>query len=146
MTVSPRMASGGNIRLKIPSLPVLLVASTKGGCAKTSIAQAIAIAAKQAGHRVLVLDLDPIGSLSKWQTRRQFARAMAEARRRKAGPIDADELNSLIEGILGEPVDPSEILVTDTQPHAIENALKIAVRGGITFVIIDVAGNLHNYG
>ncbi len=143
MTLPLHMASGGNPRLKIANLPVLLIANTKGGCAKTSIAQALAAEAKQNGHRVLVLDIDPIGSFSKWQIRRLFARALAEARRRKPGVV-ADELNSLIEEILAEPADPTEIIVTDTQPHAIENALKIGTRGGITFVIIDVAGSLHN--
>jgi chromosome partitioning protein len=144
MTIPLRMASTGNLRLKIANLPVLLIANTKGGCAKTSIAQALAAEAKRNGHRVLVLDIDPIGSFSKWQIRRVFARALAEARRRKPG-VAADELTSLIEEILAEPADPTEILVTDTQPHAIENALKVAARGGITFVIIDVAGSLHNY-
>ena len=66
MTLPLRMAPGGNLRLKIANLPVLLVANTKGGCAKTSIAQALAAEAKQNGHRV-VLDIDPIGSFSKWQ-------------------------------------------------------------------------------
>ena len=59
-------------RLKIPNLAVLLLAGTKGGTTKTSDAQAFAVAAKLAGHRVLVLDLDPIGAISKWHERRQF--------------------------------------------------------------------------
>ena len=130
--------------LKIPDLPVLLLASTKGGCAKTSIAQAFAVAAKRAGHKVLVLDLDPIGAISKWATRRRFTQATAEAKKRRPLATPA-ELAALIEEIEAEAVDPEEITVSSVQPHAIREALKIAKRNGVSFVVIDVQGSKHNY-
>jgi chromosome partitioning protein len=130
--------------LKIPNLAVLLLAGTKGGTSKTSNAQAFAVAAKLAGHRVLVLDLDPIGAISKWNERRRFARASAEAKRRKPNAAAA-ELAALIEDIEEEPPDPWDITVTSIQPHAIREALRIAKRNGVTFVVIDVAGSKHNY-
>jgi chromosome partitioning protein len=130
--------------LKIPNLAVLLLAGTKGGTTKTSDAQAFAVAAKLAGHRVLVLDLDPIGAISKWNERRRFARASAEAKRRKPNATTA-ELEALIEDIETEPPDPAEITVTSLQPHAIREALRIAKRNGVSFAVIDVAGSKHNY-
>lgn len=130
--------------LKIPNLAVLLLAGTKGGTTKTSDAQAFAVAAKLAGHRVLVLDLDPIGAISKWNERRRFARASAEAKRRKPDATPAERAE-LIEEIEAEPADPAEITVISIQPHAIREALKIARRNGVTFVVIDVAGSKHNY-
>ena len=130
--------------LKISGLPVLLIASTKGGCAKTSIAQAFAVAAKLAGHKVLVLDLDPIGAISKWAARRRFAQATAEAKKRKPNATPA-ELATLIDEIEAAPADPKEITVSSIQPHAIRDALKIAKRNGVTFVVIDVAGSKHNF-
>lgn len=129
--------------LKIPNLAVLLLAGTKGGTTKTSDAQAFAVAAKLAGHRVLVLDLDPIGAISKWHGRRRFAWASAEAKRRKPSAT-ADETAALIEDIEAEPPDPADITVTSIQPHAIREALRIAKRNGVTFVVIDVAGSKHN--
>jgi chromosome partitioning protein len=131
--------------LKIPNLAVLLLAGTKGGSAKTSNAQALAVAAKLAGHKVLVLDLDPIGAISKWHARRRFARASAQAKKRQPNATAA-ELAALIEQIEAGPQDDaSDITVSSIQPHAIREALRIAKRNGVTFVVIDVAGSKHNY-
>jgi cellulose biosynthesis protein BcsQ len=131
-------------KLKIPDLAVVLFAGTKGGSAKTSNAQAFAVAAKLAGYRVLVMDLDPIGAISKWGSRRRFAQATAEAKRRKPG-ASAAELMKLVEEIENGPTDPSEITISSIQPHAIREALRIAKRNGVNFVVIDVAGSKHNY-
>lgn len=131
-------------RLKIPDLAVLLFAGTKGGSAKTSNAQAVAVAAKLAGHRVLVIDLDPIGAISKWGGRRRFAQATAEAKRREPG-ASTGELAALVEEIESGPADPAEITISSIQPHAIHEALRIAKRNGVSFVVIDVAGSKHNF-
>lgn len=131
-------------KLKIPDLAVLLLAGTKGGSAKTSNAQAFAVAAKLAGHRVLVIDLDPIGAISKWGGRRRFAQATAEAKRRRPGAAPA-ELAALVEEVQSGPADPTEITISSIQPHAIREALGIAKRNGVSFVVIDVAGSKHNY-
>jgi chromosome partitioning protein len=131
-------------KLKIPDMAVLLLAGTKGGSAKTSIAQSFAVAAKLVGHTVLVLDLDPIGAISKWGSRRRFAQATAEAKKRKPNATPA-ELAALIEDIEGEATEPGEITVSSVQPHAIREALRIAKRNGVSFVVIDVAGSKHNF-
>lgn len=49
---------------------VLVLASQKGGSGKSTIAASLAVAAWQAGERVVVVDLDPQASLAEWgQTR-----------------------------------------------------------------------------
>ena len=53
-------------------------------------------------------------------------------------------MSALIEDIEAEPPDPADITVTSIQPHAIREALRIAKRNGVTFVVIDVAGSKHN--
>jgi chromosome partitioning protein len=45
----------------------------KGGTGKTTLAAALAVAAAQAGERVIALDLDPQGSLASWDKRRGIA-------------------------------------------------------------------------
>lgn len=50
---------------------VLVLASQKGGSGKTTIAASLAVAAVQAGERVVVVDLDPQGSLAEWGKARE---------------------------------------------------------------------------
>jgi hypothetical protein len=45
--------------------------SQKGGVGKTSLAASLAVAAQQAGETVIVLDLDPQGSLAAWGDERK---------------------------------------------------------------------------
>ena len=49
---------------------VLTLAAQKGGAGKTTIATSLAVAAAQEGEVVVVLDLDPQGSLREWSERR----------------------------------------------------------------------------
>ena len=60
----------------------------KGGAGKTTLAVALAVAATEAGEKVIALDLDPQGSLSAWGDDRE-AEAPAVDR------IDADKLARL---------------------------------------------------
>jgi chromosome partitioning protein len=48
---------------------IALVAQ-KGGSGKSTLAISLALAARQAGHTVCLLDTDPLGTLTKWQRRR----------------------------------------------------------------------------
>jgi chromosome partitioning protein len=48
---------------------IALVAQ-KGGSGKSTLATSLALAARQAGHTVCLLDTDPLGTLTKWQRRR----------------------------------------------------------------------------
>ncbi|MHC2021332.1 nucleotide-binding protein [Methylobacterium sp. CM6247] len=50
---------------------VLVLASQKGGSGKTTIAASLAVAARQDGERVVVVDLDPQGSLAEWGKARE---------------------------------------------------------------------------
>lgn len=127
--------------LKIPDLAVILTTSTKGGSGKTCTVQGILIAAKLAGFSVCALDLDPIGSLYKWKTRRKLTQAIATGKERYGRPPTDAELALL----LVEPDPPDEITVSPTQPHAIADSLKILKAAGKNFVVIDTAGSLQNF-
>lgn len=52
-------------------MKVLALVSSKGGSGKSTIAAYVAVAAAQAGKRVVILDADPQGSLLAWSGRRQ---------------------------------------------------------------------------
>src|SRR4051794_34677926 len=127
--------------LKIPGLPVVLTTNTKGGSGKTMTAQAIAVAAKQAGFLVCILDLDPIGSMYKWKSRRRFTQAVAKGTERYGRKPTPEEIALLLE----EPDPDDEITVTAAQPHALADSLKILKRVGRNFVIIDTQGSKQNY-
>ncbi|TXN06706.1 ParA family protein [Methylobacterium sp. WL122] len=47
-------------------MKILVLASQKGGSGKTTIAASLAVAAYEAGERVVVVDLDPQKSLTNW--------------------------------------------------------------------------------
>lgn len=47
-------------------MQVLVLASQKGGSGKSTIAASLAVAAWQAGERVVVVDMDPQASLAEW--------------------------------------------------------------------------------
>jgi cellulose biosynthesis protein BcsQ len=128
-------------KLKIPDFPVILTTSTKGGSGKTCTAQGILVAAKLAGFHVCALDLDPIGSLYKWKTRRKLTQAIARGKQQLGRPPTDEELAALI----GEPDPPDEITISPTQPHAIADSLKILKAAGKNFAVIDTAGSEHNY-
>jgi chromosome partitioning protein len=48
----------------------IVFATQKGGCGKSILAACVAVAAKEAGEHVFVLDMDPKGSLLRWSARR----------------------------------------------------------------------------
>ena len=50
---------------------ILSLASQKGGSGKSTLAGSLAVAAFQAGERVVVVDLDPQGSLAEWGRQRE---------------------------------------------------------------------------
>lgn len=50
---------------------ILSLASQKGGSGKSTLAASLAVAARQAGERVVVVDLDPQGSLAEWGKQRE---------------------------------------------------------------------------
>jgi chromosome partitioning protein len=60
-------------------LRTLAVVNRKGGSGKTTTAVNTAAALAEAGHAVLVLDLDPQGSASEWLDREGDSRGLSEA-------------------------------------------------------------------
>ncbi len=53
------------------SMRTIALVTQKGGTGKTTLAVSLAIAAQEAGEKVLALDLDPQGSLAAWGDSRQ---------------------------------------------------------------------------
>jgi len=73
----------------------------KGGSGKTTLAASLAVAATDAGERVIVLDLDPQASLVRWGERRQGANARNKV---MVEPLEAERLPRLcaiLEGLAG---------------------------------------------
>ena len=53
--------------------------SQKGGCGKSTLAACLAVAAQEAGERVLVLDMDPKKSVVRWGSKRNDPHLQVEA-------------------------------------------------------------------
>lgn len=60
-------------------MQTIVLATQKGGSGKSTLAIGLAVAAKNAGHNVRLIETDPQGTLSNWQSRRGTAEPMVEA-------------------------------------------------------------------
>jgi len=58
---------------------IIAFVSQKGGCGKSTLAACLAVAAKEAGERVFVLDMDPKKSVVRWGSRRNDPSLPVEA-------------------------------------------------------------------
>ncbi|MGO8909301.1 MAG: AAA family ATPase [Bradyrhizobium sp.] len=56
----------------------IVLATQKGGSGKTTLAVGLALAAIGAGHTVRLIETDPQGTLSNWQSRRIYAEPIVE--------------------------------------------------------------------
>jgi chromosome partitioning protein len=56
----------------------IVLATQKGGSGKSTLAIGLALAARNAGHTVRLIETDPQGTLSNWQSRRGTAEPMVE--------------------------------------------------------------------
>jgi chromosome partitioning protein len=73
----------------------------KGGTGKTTLAASLAVAAAQAGERVIGLDLDPQASLARWGARREAAKLPHKI---MVEPLERDRLTRLpaiLDGLAG---------------------------------------------
>jgi chromosome partitioning protein len=73
----------------------------KGGAGRTTLAASLAVAAAHAGETVIVLDLDPQASLSRWGKRREAANA---PNRVVVEPLERERLprlRAILEGLAG---------------------------------------------
>jgi chromosome partitioning protein len=53
--------------------------SRKGGTGKSTLAIGLGVAAMEAGHKVCLLEADPLGTVSKWRRRRTSAEPIVES-------------------------------------------------------------------
>jgi chromosome partitioning protein len=74
----------------------IVLATQKGGSGKSTLAIGLALAAKQAGHNVRLLETDLQGTLSNWQSRRGLAEPIVETVQ-NAGDLE-HRLESLARG------------------------------------------------
>lgn len=56
----------------------IALATRKGGSGKSTLAIGLALAAIEAGHAVRLIETDPLGTLSNWQSRRIYAEPIVE--------------------------------------------------------------------
>jgi chromosome partitioning protein len=61
------------------TMHTIVFATQKGGSGKSTLAIGLALAAKQAGHNVRLLETDPQGTLSNWQRRRKTESIVEQA-------------------------------------------------------------------
>lgn len=97
-------------------MKILAFLSQKGGSGKTTLAVHTAVAAHEAGARVVVIDTDPQQSATVWGDARQ-----AEAP--VVATVRAAELGRVLEAAKG---DGMTLAIVDTAPHAAPDAVKIA--------------------
>jgi chromosome partitioning protein len=73
----------------------------KGGAGKTTLAASLAVAAAQAGERVIALDLDPQASLARWGERRVALKTPCNV---MVEPLERDRLqrlHAILDGLAG---------------------------------------------
>lgn len=107
---------------------VVLIAQQKGGAGKTTLAIQLAVAWQRAKKRVIMLDVDPQGSLGAWRGLRD--RMVGE----EAGP----EVEALSGWRLGNHLSTArrdaDLVIVDSPPHA-ENDAKAAIRAADLVVL-----------
>lgn len=95
---------------------ILAFLSQKGGAGKTTLAVHTAVAAQDAGERVVVVDTDPQRSATVWGESRQVAEPIVAT----AGVADIDRVLGAGRG------EGMTLAVLDTAPHAAPDAARIA--------------------
>jgi chromosome partitioning protein len=60
-------------------MQTIVLATQKGGSGKSTLAIGLALAGIQAGHTVRLIETDPQGTLSNWQSRCLYAEPVVEA-------------------------------------------------------------------
>lgn len=97
-------------------MKVLAIVSQKGGAGKTTLALALAVEAQQAGQSVLVVDLDPQATASRWGDRRG-----------DAGPVVTSAQAARLPQILkAAEANGADLVVIDTPPRVEQASLTAA--------------------
>ena len=108
---------------------IITVAQQKGGAGKTTLTAHLAVAFKDAGKSVALVDIDPQQSLSNWFRLRQELYEDAEdgmVLSRTEGWRSRSEVDKLARDF--------DIVMVDTPPHA-ETETRVAVRGAQIAVV-----------
>ena len=97
-------------------MKIIAFLSQKGGSGKTTLAVYSAVAAQEAGHRVVVIDTDPQRSATVWGDAREAP-----------SPIIAAAAPSELQQVLGAAKNEGmNVAIIDTAPHAAPEATRIA--------------------
>jgi chromosome partitioning protein len=104
---------------------VITIAQQKGGAGKTTLAVNLALAAREFGRRVALVDIDPQGSLTRWSTLRPSS-AVPVTVSSVTGWRAAGEIERLAR--------EHELVVVDSPPHAQTDA-KTVIRAAHLVVV-----------
>jgi chromosome partitioning protein len=106
------------------AMKVLVFLSQKGGSGKTTLAVHTAVAAAEAGLKVLIVDTDPQQSASVWSNARTDESPIVVA-------IAASEIERVLAAARGDGID---LTIIDTAPHAAPDAARIARVGDLVLI------------
>ncbi len=105
-------------------MKTIALMSQKGGAGKTTLAVHLAVAAVDAGERVVVIDTDPQKSATVWSTSREAEAPIVAT----ASVGDVDRVLAAARG------DDMTLAVIDTAPHAAPDAARIARASGLIVI------------
>ena len=97
----------------------IVVAASKGGCGKSTVAAALAVRAMEDGHKVALVDWEPQGSISIWH----------KLRGKPDNPALAGSLGDIGKDIAAAKATGAEWVIVDSPPDhmsVIERAIKAA--------------------
>ena len=103
---------------------VVAFLSQKGGTGKTTLAVHTAVAAQEAGRRVVLLDTDPQKSAGAWRDARGGADPVVAT-------ATASEMDRVIDAAMADRMD---LIIVDTAPHATPDAASIARRAHLVLI------------
>lgn len=105
----------------------IAVVSEKGGVGKTTLSLTLAVAAVQAGRKVVIFDLDSQATAAKWTDRRdnEFPWVVATPATR----IDAAIAQAKTQGV--------DFIVIDTPPHSGTDAVEASRRADLVLVPVE---------
>lgn len=103
---------------------IIVFATQKGGCGKSTLAINLALAAQEAGERVAILDLDLRKSVLRWASKRA-------SRDPPARSVPLPRLNGMLSGLAKR---GTSLVVIDTPP--IESQISLAAIKAADFCIV----------
>jgi chromosome partitioning protein len=107
---------------------VITIAQQKGGAGKTTVAINVALALQAAGRRVVMVDIDPQGSLSQWYQQRVAALGQG------ATPVVTTVAGWRASPEIDRARRDAEIVIVDSPPHA-ETDARTVIRAADLVVI-----------